>query len=232
MAKKRGATNRRQLADTALVPAKAAKLHSDNGTDSDQSATTEIQTPAFLDAMVRTATAVIPPTKLVPFKIVSNAQTSLAGFARGSEQLEDEVQSKASKRCDVVIVSTPKTESTISSLPLDEYPKFANDLGGTTDIDSDKRAIKRFTRETLFSKLKFLNTDAELDYTGKCCAHHVVAFVHRTGSRTCLCIFNQVPNVLHILCARQSKLLFQAGICSKSWFAKILESSATTATWR
>jgi hypothetical protein len=116
---------------------------------------------------------VLTKFKSIPVNIVSSMQTSttsnpVVNPLTLERELVAEAQSKLNsiQRDAMVVTCTPRTESTISSLAVDDYPKFANDLCGTTNLDNEKRAIKRFTRETLFTKLKFINGDSELDYTG------------------------------------------------------------------
>ena len=65
------------------------------------------------------------------------------------------------------IIKTPRTESTISSNQLDDYSQWRIDLGSTTTYDNEKRAVQRYVRETLFSKLMFFRSDNELEPSGK-----------------------------------------------------------------
>jgi hypothetical protein len=68
--------------------------------------------------------------------------------------------------------STPHTLSTTSSTSNnislgDTYVKWKLLQGGTTTIDDNKRAVQQYVRQTLFSKVKFIICDSELEYTGK-----------------------------------------------------------------
>jgi hypothetical protein len=119
-------------------------------------------------------TNIAAKSKSIPVNIVSTTESSTTSkpvhplTLNRELDAEDQPSKLRSQQLDAMVVScTPRTESTISSLPIDDYTKFVNDLGGTTNLDNEKRAIKRFTRETLFTKLKFINGDSELDYTGK-----------------------------------------------------------------
>jgi len=53
-----------------------------------------------------------------------------------------------------------------ATTPLDEYVQMRMDHGGTTTLENEKRVVQRYVRETLFSKVKFITNNIDLEYTG------------------------------------------------------------------
>ena len=86
-----------------------------------------------------------------------------------AKEIDDEASStKGSALANRHTVSrTPCTGSTVASTPQEEYHHWRAEQGSATTFDNDKRAVHRYVRETLFSKLKFITRDSELDYTGE-----------------------------------------------------------------
>lgn len=62
---------------------------------------------------------------------------------------------------------TPATNSTLTKTLQESFIDWRAGQGGTVAFDSERRAVQRFVRETLFSNLKFLRSENELEYNGK-----------------------------------------------------------------
>jgi hypothetical protein len=81
----------------------------------------------------------------------------------------------ATTRAVIVPRAAEPTESNRASLqqpaartlnPVESYLQMRLDQAGTTNFENEKRAVQRFVRETVFSKVKFITSDVELDYSG------------------------------------------------------------------
>ena len=64
-------------------------------------------------------------------------------------------------------MTTLATGSTLTKTLQESFIGWRAEQGGTVAFDNDKRAVQRFVRESLFSNLKFLRSEEELEYTGK-----------------------------------------------------------------
>jgi hypothetical protein len=63
--------------------------------------------------------------------------------------------------------STRQTTATENLSQQEAYIKWRNEQGNTTTLEEEKRSVQRYVKETLFSRLKFIRKDQELDYDGK-----------------------------------------------------------------
>jgi hypothetical protein len=49
----------------------------------------------------------------------------------------------------------------------DQYLGWRNEQGHIVTFNSEERSVRKYARDTLFAKVKFITSDSELDYTGK-----------------------------------------------------------------
>ena len=64
-------------------------------------------------------------------------------------------------------ILTPKTmESSITSNSK-TYQNWRDEHGGIIMLESKKQQVRRYVRDTLFTKVKFITADKELDFSGK-----------------------------------------------------------------
>ena len=64
-------------------------------------------------------------------------------------------------------ILTPKTmESSITSNSK-TYQNWRDEHGGIITLESKKQQVRRYVRDTLFTKVKFITADKELDFSGK-----------------------------------------------------------------
>jgi hypothetical protein len=104
---------------------------------------------------------------------VANSSLTSRNMDHAAVQLSSELNREG-------IVSPRTTESTIASTTAsqqqDSYVQWREEQGGITTFENDKRLVQRHVRDTLFSMVKFIRCDSELDYTGKCHFLFCVAF--------------------------------------------------------
>jgi hypothetical protein len=79
---------------------------------------------------------------------------------RTSEELDDRMDSGS-------MTTTATAGSTLTKTLQDSFVEWRLGQGGTVSFENDKRAVQWYVRETLFSNLKFLWSEGELEYTGK-----------------------------------------------------------------
>lgn len=97
--------------------------------------------------------------------------TSHGGRAGGVANLQGEMteasQAQIHQTPAAASAARSGTSSSLSSNTAPQnYVNWVIDQGGTTTFENDKRSVQRYVRETLFSDIKFLVEDNELDYTG------------------------------------------------------------------
>ena len=63
--------------------------------------------------------------------------------------------------------SVTDNRSNSSSVKQDKYTKWLMDQDGMIQVDQLKRQVQTYVRETLFTKVKFITDDSELEYVGK-----------------------------------------------------------------
>jgi hypothetical protein len=126
--------------------------------------------PSSLAASLPPAPTNVPqPAAIVPpLAAAAGGQVYLAAVA---EMRDGEVASRTSEEFNVIMESgmtTPATGgSTLTKTLQDSFVEWRSEQGGTVSFENDKRAVQRYVRETLFSNLKFLRSEGELEYTGK-----------------------------------------------------------------
>jgi len=62
--------------------------------------------------------------------------------------------------------SSGVSRNEVSCSEADEYVKWRKEQGGTTTSEDIKGGIQRFVRDKLFSMVKFITSDKDLEYTG------------------------------------------------------------------
>lgn len=120
-------------------------------------------------------TVAAPVSKTVP-TLLKSPPSVHSVLARESSTAEEAVADDVMSNITDHVIENPRTESTISSNQQDEYSQWRIDLGSTTTYDNEKRAVQRYVRETLFSKLKFIRSDHELEHSGKFKGTCVIGF--------------------------------------------------------
>jgi hypothetical protein len=130
-------------------------------------------------AVVPTPAATSLPTEMVPNvprpAAMMPPQAAAVGgqvfISAAAEMRDGEVASRTSEEFNVIMESgmtTPATGgSTLTKTLQDSFVEWRSEQGGTVSFENDKRAVQRYVRETLFSNLKFLRSEGELEYTGK-----------------------------------------------------------------
>jgi len=99
--------------------------------------------------------------------ITASSLTSLSGASQLASLIpsgSECVLRKDSAETALTMIATPVLSA--EQAQQEEFLKFRNELGSTTTVANEKRAVQRFVRETLFAKLKFISCDSELEYSG------------------------------------------------------------------
>lgn len=85
----------------------------------------------------------------------------------------DEIHSNrmvSSATCHQEEVSESITMST-ATMRKDAYVEWRNAQGQMVSFSTVERSVRKYARDTLFSKVKFITLDSQLEYTGKCVRH-------------------------------------------------------------
>jgi len=121
------------------------------------------KTPATASAKVQPPkTQSMARQKHVSVSIVESRDTRIDG--NGATTSDDVIvpAAESTRRS-----NTAWMQPTTRSLnPVESYLQMRLDQAGTTMLENEKRAVQRFVREHLFSKVKFITSDVELDYCG------------------------------------------------------------------
>jgi len=86
----------------------------------------------------------------------------------------DEIHSNrmvSTATCHQEEVSESITMSTAATMRKDAYVEWRNAQGQMVSFSTVERSVRKYARDTLFSKVKFITLDSQLEYTGKCVRH-------------------------------------------------------------